>query len=184
MLTDTAVKKAKPADKPYKLTDSQGLILYVMPTGSKSWRLRYRHDGKERQLVFGPYPDLSLADAREERDRARKLLREGRDPSIERRSRAAAAATAAAHTFEKVAREWYETNKGQWAERHAWDVMNSLERDIFPALGQVPIAEIEPPVVLNALRRVEEGSRRDGAAAAAAHERGVRVRHRLGDLQD
>lgn len=151
-LTDTAIKKAKPADKPYKLTDGRGLYLFITPAGGKHWRMRYEIQGKEKVVTFGPYPDVSLADAREQRDKARSTLREGLDPSVVKQQQVIENQTT---TFEALAREWHTLNTPQWTERHTADVLGSLERDVFPTLGPVPIKKITPPMVLDVLRKIE-----------------------------
>ena len=100
MLSEVAVRQAKARDKDYKLSDSEGLYLYVSKSGHRSWRLKYRFAGKERRLIFGSYPEVSLKDARVKKLEARKLLAEGRDPSIEAKKAAIGRSLAAANTFE------------------------------------------------------------------------------------
>ena len=156
MLTDTQIKKAKGAEKPYKLADSGGLFMLVSPTGHRSWRQKYRFNGKELLLTHGPYPDVSLAKAREERDRAKAILRDGGNPGVAKKQRDAASRADATNSFEAVAREWFGVNKARWTEVHAADVIRSLERDIFPDLGALPIREITPALVLSVLRPIEE----------------------------
>jgi len=155
MLTDKAIRNAIAADKDYKLSDSGGLYLFVTAKGHKSWRLKYRFDGKERRLVFGAYPDVSLADARSLRDEARKLLREGRDPAVEARKRKLVNIARHQHTFEKVARAWYAEQKARWKPVHAQDVITSLERDAFPSLGKLPITDVDKPTLLAVLKAVQ-----------------------------
>lgn len=155
MLTDLQVRKAKPCEKDYKLADSGGLYLFVTKKGAKSWRLKYRFAGKEKRLVFGQYPEVSLEKARSLRDAARQELREGQDPAVERRKRKLAAAAAAIETFEKLARAWHELQAPRWAPVHAADVITSLEKDVFPDLGKLPIPAIDGPVILATLRKVE-----------------------------
>lgn len=155
MLTDKAIRAAKAAETDYKLSDSGGLYLFVTTKGHKSWRLKYRFDGKEKRLVFGAYPDISLVDARSLRDDARKLLREGRDPSVEARKRKLANVARHRHTFEKVARDWYAEQLARWKPVHASDVITSLERDLFPTLGALPITDIDKPILLAALKTVQ-----------------------------
>src|ERR1700693_1975232 len=135
MLTDAAVRAAKPAEKPYKLTDRAGLYLHVTPAGSKLWRMRYECDRKEKLLSFGAAPDISLAGARDRRDDAKRLLRQGRDPSLEKKLELGRQRDAMAHNFEAVARDWFARTVPTWTERHANDVLTSLERDVFPRLG-------------------------------------------------
>lgn len=153
MLTDANIRKIKPADKPFKLTDSGGLYVYVTPAGSKLWRLKYRHGGKEKTLSLGPYPDTGLADARSSRDEAKKVLRTGRDPSVVRQLKKHEALE---DTFEAIAREWHEMQKPSWIGKHVDDVIDSLEKHIFPELGKMPIRDITVPDVLRVLRVIEQ----------------------------
>ncbi|MEG3143740.1 integrase arm-type DNA-binding domain-containing protein [Sphingomonas sp. RT2P30] len=155
MLTDAKVRNARPRAKAYKLTDSNRLFLLVMPTGGKLWRWNYAFDGKQKSMAFGAWPLVELADARARRDEAYTILCEGRDPAIAKKLRIEANIAAARQTFERVARQWHETVRGQWAKRHANDVMRSLERDVFPAIGSLPIAELTPPLILASLREIE-----------------------------
>ncbi|WP_107718594.1 MULTISPECIES: integrase arm-type DNA-binding domain-containing protein [unclassified Novosphingobium] len=155
MLNDTKIRKAALADKDYKLADEKGLYLLVRPTGGKLWRLKYRIAGKEKLLALGSYPDISLATARELRDEARKKIATGIDPMQEKRQAAQAEKAKVAHTFESVAREWHGLNKDRWVPVHQNDVIHSLERDVFPKLGPMPIADITAGDVLDVLRKVE-----------------------------
>lgn len=106
MLSDMQARKAKPAEKAFKLADAGGLYLYVSPTGFKSWRLKYRFAGKERGIVIGPYPEVTLTEARDTRDAARKALRNGQDPATAKKQRAADAVKEFGNSFERVATEW------------------------------------------------------------------------------
>jgi integrase len=153
MLTDAAARAAKPKERAYKLTDGGGLHLFVTPAGGKLWRLRYEIGGKEKLLSIGPYPEVGLARAREARSAAKALLRAGCDPMVEKKAqRAAAGATAG--SFEAIARDWHARQAPTWTARHAADVLESLERDVFPRLGAVPIRAITPPMVLSVLRSI------------------------------
>ena len=154
-LTDIAIRTAKPTDKPYKLADGGGLYLEVYPTGGKLWRLKYRFGGKEKRLSLGSYSVVSLKEARERRDNAKRLLAGGIDPSIERKTQRAATVERAANSFEIVGREWFARYSPTWAESHATKIIRRLEADIFPWLGGRPIAEITAPEVLTVLRRIE-----------------------------
>jgi integrase len=158
MLTDAQIRKAKAAKKPYRLTDGGGLHLYVTPAGGKLWRLRYEFERKEKLLSIGPYSAVGLAEAREAATNAKRLLREGRDPAVGKRLRRLGVITDGRTTFEAVAREWHELNKGHWVEVHAYDVLHSLERDVFPDLGATPIKDITPANVLSVLRKIENRS--------------------------
>ncbi len=155
-LVDTTVRNATPAEKPKKLFDSGGLYLEVSPTGGKWWRLKYRFGGKEKRLSLGVYPDVSLRDARERRDKARKLLANEVDPSEHRKAKKAAMLGAATNSFEVVAREWFARYSPNWSANHANRIIRRLERDIFPWIGGKSIADITPPQLLKVVRRIEE----------------------------
>jgi integrase len=170
MLSEVAVRQAKPKDKDYKLSDSEGLYLYVTKTGKRSWRLKYRFAGKERRLVFGAYPEISLKEAREKKVEARKLLAEGRDPGIEAKKEAIGRSRAAANTFEVMARSWFSLQEDRWTPVHANDVITSLEKEVFPWVGTLPVAELDEPMVLTVLRKIEKRG-----AIETAH----RVRQRM-----
>lgn len=156
-LTDLAVKKAKGKDKPYKLTDGDGLFLYVTTEGSRLWRLKYRFDGKEKLLSFGAYPDLSLNEARVKRQAARNLLANGFDPSVVRQGEKAARGELLANSFEIIAREWHKTQKadGAWTTDHATTIMNRMEKDMFPWIGSKPITEVTAKDIRVILDRVK-----------------------------
>jgi integrase len=153
-LTDTGIKKAKPAAKPQRLFDGGGMYLEVMPTGGKLWRLKYRFGGKEKRLALGSYPDTGLKDAREKREAARKLLAAGVDPSEYRKAVKAAGIELTTNTFEAIARQWFTLRSSKWVASHADKVINRLERDIFPWLGSKPIKAITRAEILSALNRV------------------------------
>jgi integrase len=156
-LSDKTCKAAKPQEKPYKLADGGGLYLEIMPNGSKCWRMKYRYLGKEKRLAFGVYPVISLADARTARDRAKKLLAQGIDPSGAKKEERREAIRNADNTFKAVALEWHENQKSIWSENHALNVTRRFKVDIFPFIGNRPIAEINPPELLDeVLRRIEK----------------------------
>lgn len=155
-LTDVAVRTAKPADKPFKLTDEKGLFLLISPNGSKYWRMKYRFGGKEKTLSFGVYPDVGLKDARAKRDEARKMLADGVDPGENRKARKATRIEHAANSFEVVAREWMEGQKSRVTPGQHEKTLARLQNDVFPWLGAKPIAEITAPEVLSVLRRIDE----------------------------
>ncbi len=154
-LTDAAIRKAKPGDRARKLADERGLFLLLNPNGSRWWRFRYQLAGKEKLLSLGVYPDVSLADARERRDEARRQLAAGIDPSAKRKAEKIAGTERNANSFEVVAREWFEKYRPGWADSHADKVIRRLERDVFPWLGSLPIADISAPMLLACLRRIE-----------------------------
>lgn len=151
MLTEIAVKGARPSEKPYKLSDGRGMYLLVTPEGSRWWRLDYRIDGKRKTLALGVYPDISLKLARERRDDARELIAQGIDPSAKRK----AEKEAPNNSFEAVAREWFEKFKSQWVDSHADKIIRRLERDVFPWLGAKAIGSIKAPELLTVIQRIE-----------------------------
>lgn len=154
-LTDTSIRSAKPAEKPVKLFDSGGLFLIVTPAGGKWFRLRYRFGGKEKLLSLGTYPDVSLKDAREKRDTARKQLAQGIDPGEHRKAVKAAKLDRAANSFEAVAREWHGKMAKLWVPKYGATMMRRFERDVFPVIGHKPIADVKPTDLLLALRKIE-----------------------------
>lgn len=154
-LTDMACKNAHPRDKAYKKTDGNGLYLHVMPNGGRYWRLKYRFASKEKVLALGVYPEVSLAEVREKRAIARKMLADGIDPSVAKQEKHQLAEVNAANTFEAVAREWHERNQEKWTPLYSQDILHRLETDIFPVIGKRPVADISPLVVLNALKKIE-----------------------------
>ncbi len=154
-LTDTAVRNIKPGVKSIKLFDERGLYLEVSPSGGKWWRLKYRFDNKEKRISLGVYPDVSLKDARDRRDEARKLLANGVDPSENRKAIKSTRMDRAANSFEVVGREWFAKYSPTWASNHGDRIIRRFERDIFPWIGGRPIAEITAPELLSVIRRIE-----------------------------
>lgn len=155
MLTDTAIRALKADSRPIKKSDGGGLFIYVTPEGSKLWRLAYRFNGKQKLLSGGPYPLVKLADARKWRDDAKADLLAGRDPSAVRKAKKRAQKDASENSFENVAREWIEARRCAWSERYARVVETRLREDIFPNLGKLAITEIDPPMLLTSLRKIE-----------------------------
>jgi integrase len=155
-LTDTAVRNAKPNDKTYTLGDGDGMYLEITPTGSKFWRMAYRQaNGKPNRLTFGKYPEVTLAEARNKRLAARKLLDQGIDPARAKREEKQSKAVAATHTFEAVARAWLAKTAADRASSTQDKNTSWLERNIFPAIGTLPISTIKPKDVLAALHVIE-----------------------------
>jgi len=161
-----AVKNAKPRAKPYKLADGMGLALLVEPTGAKLWRFRYRYGGKETMLSFGRFPEVSLAEARVQRDKARAQLREGINPSAARRTLKVEREISTRNTFAAIADEWIEQNRNRWIPSHVERVQSSLKRDILPSLGARPIGGITAAEVLAVIRRIEKRDALDQAKRA------------------
>jgi len=156
MLTDIKVRQAKPGSKAQKLSDSQGLFLQISPSGGKWWRLAYRFMGKQKLLSLGTYPAVSLAEARQRRDEAKKLLANGVDPAENRKAAKLSRQERAANSFEAVAREWFAKFSTTWSKSHGDRIIRRLENDIFPWLGDKPIADITPPTLLAVVRRIED----------------------------
>lgn len=154
-LTDTAIRRAKAKQKPYKMFDAGGLFLLVNPSGGKWWRFKYRFAGKEKLLSLGVYPEVPLKEARNRRDQERKKLSEKIDPAVNRLAAKAAWLGNQANSFEVVAREWIEKKSPAWTASNTSKTIRRLEVDVFPWLGNRPIADIAPPDLLAALRRTE-----------------------------
>lgn len=150
MLTDVAIRKAKPAQKAYKLADAGGLYLYVSPSGGKLWRFDYRFDNRRKTLAVGKYPDLSLLDARDKHREARSLLAKGSDPGEKRKVE-----KRAGETFESLARRWLKKKQAALSPAFFMRVENRFHDDVFPRFGNLPAAEIEPPVLLRHIRAIE-----------------------------
>lgn len=153
-LSEIKIRMAKPKDKPYKLSDIDGLFLFVSTGGGKWWRFKYRFDGKEKLLSLGTYPEISLVDARQRRDEARRQVAHGVDPAAVRKAQKQAQ-TNQTETFEVIAREWHTKFINQWSEGHAATTMRRMVLDLFPWIGSRPISEIKAPELLAVLRRVE-----------------------------
>jgi len=157
-LSDRAIKAAKPRLKPYRLYDQRGLYLEVSPNGGRWWRLKYRHGGKEKRLSLGTYPETGLAEARQRCDDARQLLKNNLDPSAQRRAERGALKKAVGDSFEAIAREWFEIQKGSWAASHCEIVESRLDRHIFPKLGKLPITSIAGADVVWLIKEIAKRS--------------------------
>lgn len=154
-LTDRAALSAKPKEKEYKLSDEKGLYLLVRPNGSKYWRLKYRFLGKEKKLALGVYPEVTLKEARVKRDEARKLIADNIDPSLEKKARRYDQYVDALNNFETIGREWFSMKMTDKSITHQDRTWRLLEKDLFPRLGRLPIQNIDPAVLLDALRKIE-----------------------------
>ena len=155
-LSDIAIRRARPGNKARKMFDGRGLYLEVAPRGGKYWRLKYRFAGKEKRLSLGVYPDVSLKEARQGCEDARRLLTREIDPSEHRRALKAARRQQVSNSFEAVAREWFARHRPNWAESHSSRLISHLERDIFPWIGGKPVAGVTPSQLLEVARRVEQ----------------------------
>lgn len=161
-LTDTKVRAAKPEAKEYSLVDGDGMFLLVHPNGSKYWRFRFRFGGKQHLMAFGVYPETSLADARQKREEARKLVAAGVDPREHKRAVKEEQAKEVI-TFESVARDWHASNQ-KWSESHSGRVLKSLEDNLFDAIGKRNIAELKTRDLLIPIKAVEMSGRLEVAA--------------------
>ena len=154
-LTDTEIKKAKPTDKQYRMTDGGGMCLLVHPNGGKYWRLAYRFDGKQKTLALGVYPDISLADARERREQARKLLANGADPGAMKQAQKIAKVESVSNRFDTIALELHKIKSPMWTAGHAKQWLGNMEKYALPVIGERPITEIEPMEIVGIMRTVE-----------------------------
>ena len=154
-LTDTAIKKAKLGDKPFKLSDGKGMYLLINPAGSKLWRWKYRVLGKEKVMSLGAYPDVSLSQARDGVDKARKILAAGDDPMALRKAEKVATRTAAENSFETVAKMWWAHWMPARSEQHSRQVMRRFEANVFPHIGMRPVSEIQTPELVAMLKAIE-----------------------------
>lgn len=161
-LTDIKVRTTKPSDKPFKLTDGQGMHLLINPNGSKYWRLQYRFGGKQKVLALGVYPMVSLSEARRKRDEAKKLVSDGIDPS--EKKKADKFEQSEALTFEAVARDWHTACKRKWSDSHSERVLKSLEDNLFSSIGQRKIAELKTKDLLVPVKTVAASGRLEVAA--------------------
>lgn len=171
-LTDPACRNAKPADKPRKLADGEGLYLLVNQSG-KYWRADYRFAGKRKTLALGVYPETGLAEARKRWADARRLMRDGADPAAERKADKLAKRTAAANSFESVALEWHKMKAARWAPVTAAKALTQMKAELFPTLGHRPVSEITAPELLDVLRKIE---------ARGIHYTAVRMRELSGQV--
>ncbi|MBO9766536.1 MULTISPECIES: tyrosine-type recombinase/integrase [Xanthomonas] len=153
-LSDLAIRRAKPTDRPQKLSDGGGLYLMVAVNGGRYWRWKYRFAGKEKLLAIGVYPEVPLALARQRREEARQLLAQGIDPGEHKKAAAAARAMLGANTFEVIANEWLE--KRSWVEGYRVKVVGWFKNDVFPYIGARPAAELDAPEFLAVARRIEK----------------------------
>ena len=165
-LSDIAIRRAKTREKPYKLYDELGLFLAISPSGSRLWRMKFRHGGSEKKLSFGPYPQVSLRDARKLRDDARDLIAEGKDPSIEKQREKVRAQALAENTFTSIANEYCRKRRrdGDKAWAHATATRCEYLLSLLDnSIGRMPIHEIEPIDALSAIRKIEKRGKLESA---------------------
>ena len=161
-LTDIQIRTAETRDKAYKLTDGEGMYILINKSG-KYFRYDYRYAGKRKTLSLGVYPKTGLKQARKKRQEAQELLEQGVDPSQQRKEEKLAQKIASVDNFEALAREWFDKQKGAWVERYSRTVIQRLELNIFPYIGQEHINDITPPALLSVLRRMESRGAHDTA---------------------
>lgn len=156
-LTETQCRNARYVkDGKNLLFDGGGLYLELMPSGTKSWRLKYqRPNGASNRISFGPYPEISLLRARELREETKNKLREGKDPAIQRAQKKQEAFLNAHSTFQDLANEWYELNRSKWVERHAQNTRSRIDNDLIKPIGHMPMVEITPMLMLSTIRKIE-----------------------------
>ena len=155
-LTVKEAQAATPREKGYKLSDEKGLFLLIKTNGAKYWRMKYRFQGKEKLLSFGVFPEITLKKAREKRDEARLLLADGIDPSAHKKANKASEKLRATNSFQSIALEWFETQQSDKTLGYQKRVLRALEHDLFPSIGDTPINEVTAPMLLGALRKVED----------------------------
>lgn len=173
-LTDKACK-AFVAQKTHgkKLSDGGGLYLFITPTGGALWRIKYRIDGKEKTYSIGSYPAVSLAAARVDLAEVKAQLRENKDPVTQRRINRAESSAASDHTFEAIAAEWLKMKQREWSAGHYTKSARALERDIYPAIGKLPIASITPAIVAKAIEDIHKRDVLETATRILQHLNGV-----------
>ena len=152
-LSDVQISKAKSQNKDYKLSDGGGLYLLITETGGKLWRFQYRFDGKQKLLALGQYPAVTLADARQRREDARKLLANGVDPGEVKKAQKETDKRQAT-TFKAVFLDWHAHKVPEWSANHAGRLLNRMEQDIFPFIGEKPTGEITTPELADLLQRI------------------------------
>src|SRR3989338_4182625 len=154
-LTALEVSKSKATDKPQRLADGGNMYLLVQPNGAKYWRMDYRLAGKRKTLAIGVYPDMSLAEARDRREQARKLIANGVDPVAVKQEKKVVSVALSENSFEIIAREWFAKHSPNWKENHSSKILARLENDLFPWIGARPIGDINAPALLAAIRLIE-----------------------------
>jgi integrase len=158
MLTDLECRKAKPSERPYKLSDGGGLYLEITPKGQRYWRLKYRLHGKEKRLALGVFPQISLLDARAKRQAAKDAIAANIDPAAQKRENKRLERYKSDQTFELVAREWHAYKFKTWSPQHANDILYRLNKEVFPQIGRYPMTSLTVPLVHTCLLKIEEHS--------------------------
>ncbi len=162
-LNDRQIKNAKPADKAYKLNDGRGLYLYINTSGGKLWRLDFAIHGKRKTLSIGKYPEISLVEAREAAENARRMIAQGQDPAAMKQQAKQERKAALLNNFENLARQWHAENLHRWKQNHADRIMRELEKDVFPHIGKMPIDEIKVPDVKAVIEKIHQRNAKETA---------------------
>ncbi len=162
-LSDIKIKNSKPKAKPYKLSDGEGLYLLIKPNGSKLWRLKYRHMGKENVYAIGSYPQMSLSEAKDERFRLKKMHKSGIELNHQKKKDKLLSVANTDSTFEAVALEWHENYSNKWTNEHKNKLKNWLKNDVFPLIGHMEISNVKSPDILAVLRKIESRGAADVA---------------------
>lgn len=173
MLTVKQIEAAKPSEKSYRMADSGGLFLFVPPTGKKVWRMRYRFDGKEKTLVIGPYPEVSLIEARAKQSDAKMKLLSGLDPAELKQAGKKKEKESVANSFSEIFNEWHSNKSKVWSIGYAEEMRRMFDDDILPIIGSMKMEEVEPMVLLKVIRHFEE---------RGAMERADKARRRCGEV--
>lgn len=168
-------QNAKPAEKPFKLNDGKGLYLYINTSGGKLWRFDFSYNGKRKTLSIGKYPTVSLVEARQAAENARRLLVSGQDPSEAKQQEKRERQAAALNTFEAIARRWHSDNLIRWKENHAARVLRYFETDVFPVIGEMPIQEIRVSDIKTVL---------DGVMTRGVNNTAEKIREWTGSIFD
>lgn len=155
-LNDRQIRNAKPTDKPYKLNDGSGLYLYINTSGGKLWRLDFAIAGKRKTLSIGKYPIISLSEAREAAENARRMIAQGQDPAAAKQQAKEAQKAALLNTFEYLARQWHTENLHRWKPNHAARIMADMQKDVFPRIGKMTIDEIKVADVKAVIEKVHQ----------------------------
>ncbi|HEI8710914.1 TPA: tyrosine-type recombinase/integrase [Citrobacter freundii] len=173
MLTVKQIDAAKLAEKSYRLADAGGLFLFVPPSGKKVWRMRYRFEGKEKTLVIGPYPQISLTEARSKQSEAKMKLLAGVDPAEQKQAIKKKEKEALADSFGDIFREWHAHKSKVWSKGYADEMMSMFTDDILPIIGHLRMEEVEPMTLLRVIRLFED---------RGAMERADKARRRCGEV--
>ncbi|KZR10499.1 tyrosine-type recombinase/integrase [Klebsiella aerogenes] len=173
MLTVKQIEAAKPTDKSYRLADSGGLFLFVPPSGKKVWRMRYRFEGKEKTLVIGPYPEITLTEARSKQSEAKMKLLAGVDPAEQKQAIKKKEKEELADTFGDIFKEWHTHKSKVWSKGYADEMMSMFTDDILPIIGHLKMDDVEPMVLLKVIRLFED---------RGAMERADKARRRCGEV--